>query len=62
MISDGRPNYVTATDLADCGISVGDVRRLCPHAVEYVALNDSHCWRRKDLAQLLDGHGEDGEP
>jgi hypothetical protein len=61
MISDDRPDYVTATELADCGISVEDVRRRCPHAVEY-ALDDSSFWRREDLAPLLGDRGEDGKP
>jgi hypothetical protein len=34
-----------------------DVRRCCPHAVEYVALDDSLCWLRGDPAELLAERG-----
>jgi hypothetical protein len=46
--------FVIASDLADIGLTPEDVRRLCPQALEYTSLDDSPCWRRDDLAELLD--------
>jgi hypothetical protein len=49
--------YVTAAELADFGLTPEDVRRRCPWAVEYTALDGSPCWLREDLAILLDEEG-----
>jgi hypothetical protein len=50
---------ITAEELAGIGLSAADVRRLAPHAVEYVALDGGACWRREDLAELLGAAGSD---
>ena len=51
------PAYVTAGDLAPYGLTPADVRRRCPWAVEYTALDGSPCWLAEDLAPLLDQAG-----
>jgi hypothetical protein len=51
------PDKLTAADLAGYGLTPDDVRRRCPWAVEYTALDGSPCWRREDLADLLDEEG-----
>ena len=45
--------YVTAADLAAYDLTVEDVRRRCPWAVEYTALDGRPCWRREGLTPLL---------
>lgn len=45
--------YVTLMDLAAIGLTADDVRRRCPMAVEYTALDGGPCWRAEDLARLL---------
>lgn len=46
---------------ADYGITPDEVRRRCPWADEYAALDGSPCWLRDDLDKLLnrddDGRG-----
>jgi hypothetical protein len=44
---------VTVAELADCGLTPHDVRRRCPWAIEYAALDGTPCWRRDDLAELF---------
>lgn len=52
------PNYVTVAELLrDYGLTIQDVRRHCPLAVEYTALDGTPCWLRADLAALLDREG-----
>jgi hypothetical protein len=46
--------YVTLDDL---GLTVADVRRRCPRAVEYTALDGSPCRLRAELFELLDQTG-----
>jgi hypothetical protein len=53
-------DYVTVADLAPYGLTSEDVRRGCPHAVEYTALDGSACWLAQDLSELLNREG--GEP
>jgi hypothetical protein len=55
--AEGRPmifpdDYVTADQL---DLTPEEVRRLCPHAVEYVALDGQPCWARPDLDGLSGG-------
>jgi hypothetical protein len=45
--------YVTLDYLESHGIKGEDMRRCCPHAVEYVALDGSPCWRAEDLEVLV---------
>ena len=53
MTLDDLPDYVSEQDLASFGFDAEDVRRLCPGAVEYQALDGSPCWSRDDLAPLF---------
>jgi hypothetical protein len=53
MTSDRLPDYVTAADLEPYGITVEDVRRLCPWATEYGPPSAPY-WYRDDLAPPLD--------
>jgi hypothetical protein len=53
--TDDLPDFLTADDLEALAITVEDIRRLDPQPVEYVALGDRPCWRRDDLAELLEG-------
>jgi hypothetical protein len=52
-------DYITASDLADYGLTPADVRRRCPWATEYTAHDGSACWLVDDLATLLDGGGDE---
>ncbi len=53
MSLDDLPDYLTPTDLEPFGFTADDIRRLCPWAVELVALDGGPCWSRDDLADLL---------
>jgi hypothetical protein len=55
MTPDDVSGYVHATDLADYGLTPEDVRRRCPWATEYTALDGAPCWLREDVESLLDG-------
>jgi hypothetical protein len=48
--------YVTVSVLTDYGWTPADVRRACPQATEYTALDGGPSWLRDDLTALL---GED---
>jgi integrase len=53
-----RHTFRTIADEAKAhGLRPGDLRRLCPHATEYVALDGSPCWCREDLVEMF-GQGE----
>jgi hypothetical protein len=54
---DRDDDLLTAADLAAYGLTPQDVRRLCPWAVEYTALDGGPCWQAEDLAPLLDQGG-----
>jgi hypothetical protein len=45
--------YDTLGELEDAGLTAADVRKRCPWAVEYVALDGGLCWLRSDLDPLL---------
>jgi hypothetical protein len=49
--------YVAAAEMVDHDMTPADVHRLCPWAVEYLALDGLPCWLREDLAPLLNGAG-----
>jgi hypothetical protein len=51
---DDLPDYLTADDLETRGITVEDVRRLDPPPVEHTGHGRRPCWRRDDLAELLE--------
>jgi hypothetical protein len=51
------PDYFTAGDLRPYGLAPADVRRRCPWATEYAALDGQPCWHAGDLATLLDKAG-----
>jgi hypothetical protein len=53
-------NLITAAELADQGLTAEEVRRRCPWAVEYTALDGSPCWLREDLSPLLEDTDEGG--
>jgi hypothetical protein len=55
-LKDGA-EYVTATELAEYGLTPQDVRSRCPWAIEYTALDQSPCLRREDLTELLTEEG-----
>jgi hypothetical protein len=44
---------VTLDDLHSAGLTERDVRKRCPHAVEYVAIDGRPCWHRANLLALL---------
>jgi hypothetical protein len=46
------PEYLTAAALEAYGITLEDLRRLCPGAVEYGPASAPY-WHRDDLAPLL---------
>jgi hypothetical protein len=46
-------DYVTPDGLVDHGLTPADMRRCCPHAVEYSALHGGPCWLWADLTPLL---------
>jgi hypothetical protein len=50
--------YVSTSELAAHAITPRDVVRVCPWAVEYVALDGTACWLREELAPLLHGREE----
>jgi hypothetical protein len=49
----GATNHVTPAELAAHGITVEELRRRAPWAIEYVALDGTPCWRSEDLEELL---------
>jgi hypothetical protein len=55
--SDSNPAHdlITLADLNAHGLTVEDVRRSCPHAIEYTDFDGLPVWRAEDLAPLLDG-------
>jgi hypothetical protein len=46
-------HYVTASELARCGLNPRDVLRVCPGATEYAGLDGESGWLRDELAPLL---------
>ncbi len=48
-------DIVTVDELADFDLQPQDVRRHCPWAVEYTALDGRPCWLRTHLADLVRG-------
>jgi hypothetical protein len=47
------PTTPSLEDLIAHGIRVADVRRRCPHAVQYTALRGDSCWLAADLTELF---------
>jgi hypothetical protein len=53
-------SHINAPDLEAIGWSLAEVRRLCPWATEYTALDGWPCWRAQDLTELRDEYREEG--
>ena len=47
---------------ADLDLTVAEVRRRWPQAVEYRALDGEPCWRRGTWADSATGYAEEGRP
>jgi hypothetical protein len=45
--------YVTASELARCGLTPRDVLRVCPGATECTGLDGQSGWLRDELAPLV---------
>ena len=56
---DRTEDIITFTELADHGITLADVRRRCPLAVEYGSA-DSPYWLASELDGLLGPDAEEG--
>lgn len=46
----------------DLDLTIAEVRRRWPNAVEYTALDGEPCWRRTDLADSVAGNAEEARP
>jgi hypothetical protein len=47
-------DFVTEAELRACGLTPSAVRRRCPWATEYIAIDGTACWQLMDLAPLLE--------
>jgi excisionase family DNA binding protein len=49
------PRYVSASELADLGLTADEVRRRAPWAVEFTGLGGEPVWLRRDIDALFVG-------
>jgi hypothetical protein len=57
--SNDDADHITAAERAEHGLTLEDVCRRCPWAVEYTGLDGSPCWLHANLAPLLADDEED---
>jgi hypothetical protein len=54
---DDSSDLITETELRAAGLTPADVKRLCPWATEYCALDGTPCWQLEDLVALIEKRG-----